>query len=71
MESSTDKGQYMGECNRTACTDTPAEYYNHSTRMYYCETCARSINYHNRADAMRMFGHDLCTLGESQDKQNS
>ncbi len=56
------KGDFMGECNRTVCHDTPADYYNHSTQKYYCGPCANMINYPGgHADAMRLFGHDICT----------
>lgn len=56
------KGDHKEECNRTVCSNSPAVYYNHSTRKYYCIECAELINRMNRADAFRMFGHDLCTL---------
>ena len=56
------KGEYMGECNRTACNTKDAQYYNHSTRSFYCPECANLINNANAADAHRMFGHELCTL---------
>lgn len=61
------KGEKNGLCNRTACQAPGATYYNHSTRKYYCEPCANEINRVNRADALRMFGHDLCTLNESDE----
>lgn len=68
MEQSTKpgKGEHNGSCNRTACQAPGANYYNHSTRKYYCEPCAILINNANRQDAMRMFGHDLCTLKQPE-----
>ena len=59
------KGEYNGLCNRTAC-QSPNEvvYFNHSTEKYYCPSCAKKINEYNRADAMRLFGHDLCMIEE-------
>lgn len=54
------KGELMGECNRTVCSNTPAKYYNYSTKEHYCTTCAKLINIHNKADSMRLYGHDLC-----------
>ena len=60
------KGEYNQECNRTACNNPQATYFNHSTEKYYC----KEINYWNRADAMRLFGHDLCTPTE-KDKNKS
>lgn len=56
------KGEKNGNCNREACQKPGAIYYNHSTRKYYCEDCAMILNDANRVDAMKMFGHDLCTL---------
>lgn len=58
------KGVYGLTCNRSACTTKqPANWYNHSTRLYYCKSCAMMINDVNRADAHRLFGHELCTEG--------
>jgi hypothetical protein len=39
-----EKGGRMGECNRTACTNVPAFWYNNSTQRWYCQTCAQRIN---------------------------
>jgi len=58
------KGKYEGNCNRTVCQKPGAVWYNHSTREHYCSSCASTLNEVNRADAMRMFGHDLCTIVE-------
>jgi hypothetical protein len=55
------KGKLNEECNRTACQKPGAVYYNHSTREHYCAECAYLINMANHNDAMRMFGHKLCT----------
>jgi hypothetical protein len=42
------KGKYRGTCNRTACQvsheSTSIEYWNKSTRAYYCAPCAFLIN---------------------------
>jgi hypothetical protein len=54
------KGEYNQECNRTACNNSEAVYYNYSTLKYYCPHCAFLINEANRKDAMKMFGHELC-----------
>ena len=62
------KGQYNAECNRTACNNQEAIYYNHSTREHYCHSCAMEINYWNRKDSIEMFGHDLCTLVENNEE---
>lgn len=62
----SDKGEYLGSCNRSACLKAGAVWFNHSTRRYYCEDCAHWLNTNdfNRRDALRLWGHDLCTLGE-------
>lgn len=56
------KGDLGGECYRTACSNKGANYYNHSTRKHYCKPCALLINDANRIDAMRLYGHELCTF---------
>lgn len=38
------KGGYSGECNRTACDNRPAHFWNTSTHRFYCIHCARKIN---------------------------
>lgn len=58
------KGQYGEECYRTACKNTRALFYNHSTRQHYCPACAKEINQANHTDAIRLYGHELCTLVE-------
>lgn len=55
------KGAFLGTCYRGVCNNTGSTWFNHSTKQYYCVSCAASINEHNRADAMRMYKHDLCT----------
>ena len=57
-----DKGELGGSCNRTACQQPGAAWYNHATRKYYCATCAELLNNANRDWALKNFGHDLCTL---------
>lgn len=37
------KGDKHGECNRTVCTNTGANWFNKSTRKYYCKPCALQI----------------------------
>jgi|GEM_PF-2569636 hypothetical protein len=55
------KGMYGGLCNRTSC-QSPSNviYYNYATRKFYCPQCALLINMNNRADALEIYGHDLC-----------
>jgi hypothetical protein len=62
--SADDKGVLNGKCNITSCQKpNSATWFNHSTRKHYCPSCARRLNNDefNKRDAMRMFGHDLCT----------
>lgn len=59
------KGEYNQECNITSCQKpNSAVWFNHSTRKYYCPSCARRLNIDpfNARDAQAMFGHTLCTL---------
>lgn len=46
------KGQFDGNCNRTACQTliAGANFWNTSTRAYYCGQCARDINHWSRRD---------------------
>ncbi len=60
-----DKGDKNGSCNRTACQRPGANWFNHSTRRYYCQSCAFMLNDCNRRDAMELYGHELCTKDES------
>ncbi len=58
------KGEKNGNCNITSCQSTEnVEWFNHSTRKYYCENCAIRLNNdpYNFKDAQRLFGHNLLT----------
>ena len=61
-----DKGLKNGSCNRTACQKPGANYFNKSTRCYYCAECAERINWEGgRADCMALYGVPLlCELEE-------
>ena len=64
------KVEFTGKCNITRCTSTQeATWYNHSTRKYYCDSCASRLNSDrfNRRDAQRIYGHDLCTKRDSDE----
>lgn len=37
------KGHEGGACNRTRCQCEPALWFNHGSRSWYCEDCARDI----------------------------
>lgn len=65
------KGNYNEECNITSCQrPNSAVWFNHSTRKYYCGSCAKRLNedVFNKRDAQEMFGHPLCTLEKGQEK---
>lgn len=56
------KGQL---CNRSACQSPGAYWFNHSTRAYYCGTCADLINRDSQRfqdDYLKSLGHPLLTL---------
>ncbi len=40
------KGVFNGNCNRTACQQPPATWWNPNTQAYYCAYCAMLINRH-------------------------
>lgn len=58
--SSITMGSHGHECNRTACNESPATFYNQSTQKYYCAGCAATINRYNQADAYELFKSELC-----------
>jgi hypothetical protein len=43
-----DKGLRGGSCNRQACQDPGADFYNRGTDKWYCDDCAGAINSANR-----------------------
>lgn len=63
-----DKGLFGGSCNRRACQRPGADWFNHSTRRYYCRSCAHTLNTDpfNARDAQEMYGHQLCTEGKHE-----
>jgi hypothetical protein len=61
LEVSKLKGAKDGLCNRSSCLAPGADWYNHSTRKFYCHRCAIDLNHYNRRDAMELWGHELCT----------
>jgi hypothetical protein len=65
------KGDHGDECNRTACHNIPATFFNFSTTRYYCDFCALLINRANEADSKRLFGHALCLPGEHKYDQEA
>ena len=69
MKEIINKGEFNGICNMSSCTtELPATWYNHGSYAYYCSKCAKRLSSDvvNRQDAMRLFGHDLCTEGENK-----
>lgn len=66
------KGEYNQECNITSCQKpNSAVWFNHSTRKYYCGSCANRLNsdVFNAQWAKENLGHTLCTL-EEKEKEN-
>lgn len=58
------KGIMDGKCNRHVCQkeidDRVGQYYNFSTRAWYCKECADKINYWSLQDA----GYRVCLIKE-------
>lgn len=50
------KGVFEGTCNRTACQQPNATWYNKGSYKYYCQKCATMIN--------QPPGEPLCTEGQ-------
>lgn len=69
MGNHPDKGKKGGRCNVTACQQPGAWYFNKSTRAYYCQDCAREINWPGgRADTMKLYGVPLlCELEDDNE----
>ena len=65
------KGVKGGNCNITGCQKPGATWYNHGSYAWYCPKCAHWLNTdpYNKRDAMRLFGHDLCTLGNPNEDE--
>ena len=66
-ETVSDKGDFNGSCNITACQKpNSATWFNHSTRKYYCKSCAMRLNSdpYNNSYAQKELGHNLLTQGE-------
>ncbi|MBF57688.1 MAG: hypothetical protein CME80_08220 [Halomonas sp.] len=40
-----DKGTEDGSCNRTRCQASPAIWFNHGSRSWYCADCRRDIEF--------------------------
>jgi hypothetical protein len=53
-----DKGKMAGSCNRTACQEPGAVWWNRGSYAYYCYDCSRMLN---RANQDFPEG-DLCVL---------
>jgi hypothetical protein len=56
-------GTYGGLCNRKACREPGARWWNSSTRKFYCVMCASRINME-----CRRFGEEpICEYRETAD----
>lgn len=51
-----DKGVEGGSCNRTRCQSSPALWYNHGARSWYCADCRHDIESVNQRDWERLSG---------------
>ncbi|MDW0361016.1 hypothetical protein Q8G38_17005 [Halomonas venusta] len=40
-----DKGKEGGSCNRTRCQASPADWFNHGSRSWYCLDCRIDIQF--------------------------
>jgi hypothetical protein len=58
-----DKGQFNGSCNREACQEPGATWFNDGTRKYYCRSCANGINRVNPDWQACGFKRPLCNPG--------
>ena len=66
-----DKGQRNGSCNRRACQDPGAVYYNRGSMSWYCESCARdlnSANFHSWRQSGSFDGRPMCIRVEPDDR---
>lgn len=62
------KGVKGGNCNVRMCQRPGADYYNKSTRKYYCADCAEEINWPGgREDTMRLYGVPLLCEKDTDD----
>ena len=41
----SDKGKEDGSCNRTRCQASPAIWFNHGSRSWYCSDCRQAIEF--------------------------
>jgi hypothetical protein len=62
------KGDYKSECNMKNCTNSRAIFLNHATNKYYCAKHAMKLNNGNHLEAMKLYGHALCTLIKTKNK---
>lgn len=65
------KGEKGGYCNVTACSNPNPEYFNKSTKAYYCKECAKEINWPGgRRLTMQLYGTPfLCELDQPDTKE--
>jgi hypothetical protein len=65
------KGQFNGNCNITSCQKPGANWFNHSTRAYYCSSCGNRLNkdpFNMKHSACLYDGHLLCSKVLSQEE---
>jgi len=56
------KGKQNGNCNRQACQQAGATWFNQGTEAFYCRACAKRINsYQDERINLQLYGTvDLC-----------
>jgi len=70
-----DKGHESGSCNRTHCQDSPARWWNHGSRSWYCDNCRKEIEFDevNYRDWLLNFrpkhGHPMFETREMMNKR--
>lgn len=67
-----DKGEKNGSCNVTACQKPGATFFNKSTGKYYCQDCAKEINWGGgRLDTFKLYGVPLLCEEEKDENKPS
>lgn len=65
------KGKKDGNCNRSACQEPGAYFYNTATRAYYCIACARDIRRWGLMDGFDLFPEFDAELERARAKERA
>ncbi|WP_339934547.1 hypothetical protein [Vreelandella glaciei] len=69
------KGKEGGSCNRTRCQISPADWFNHGSRSWYCADCRRDIEFDPvnsrdwQANFLPVVGHPMFETREIMDER--